>query len=210
MAIAMGLPLAVGLERIHTEYAPPAGLGDVWTNLLCELRQLLSLQFWLWGRDVRDADGGNGLVRYGFERCPAPNAPGHSRYALLTDTGRVTLWGWGMAWDNGERFALLLPRSFRVPQLMLPESTSDSWRACETPLPLGPLEANEFTTILASTMPPALRWIAGYESWACVHAGRQIEPGHDFPVIANREELPARWEHLSGACQDALRGGTRM
>jgi hypothetical protein len=161
---------------------------------LTELRQLLALQFWLWGSDVRHP-GGNRLVEFGMERHPASEAPGHSRYECAWGPGRVALWGWAMALLDTGPYALLLLRSFRVPVLIIPSDAYCTWKPDDLPLPIGNTDAGDYLAVLERDMPPALMWIASYERWIGeTTPSLAIPPGHDFPSITCRPELAARWE----------------
>ena len=161
---------------------------------LTELRQLLSLQFCLWGRDVRNP-GGNRLVEFGMQRHPAPGGPGHSRYECAWGPGRVVLWGWGMTILGGSPYAVLLLRSFRVPVLIIPAHAYRTWKQSELPIPVGNSGADVYLAALGRAMGPIMQWIAGYERWVdATTPSVAIPPGHDFPSLTCRSELAPRWE----------------
>lgn len=57
---------------------------------------LLNQQCWLWGQDVRRAEG-NLLLELGFQRTPAPaNQQGCTQYTRLRAGVELRLWGFGV------------------------------------------------------------------------------------------------------------------
>lgn len=174
---------------------------------LSELRQLLALQFWLWGQDVR-SPGGNRLVQLGMSRHPAPGSPGHSRYEDGHGMQRIVLWGWGMALVDEGLFALLLPRSFRVPVLIIPAHVRCAWKAQDLPFPVGKPAVEADLSVLLRSMGAALEWIAGYERRvAAMTPPVAIAPGHDFPPVTTRSELAALWQAQANAWTLPGQGG---
>ncbi|CAN5453960.1 hypothetical protein BH09CHL1_BH09CHL1_07560 [soil metagenome] len=78
-----------------------------------QIKPALQHQGWLWGKDVRCAEG-NRLVAFGFERVPAPVHCSDSvtTYRLQAPDLAITLWSYGVAalapeWDE----AILLERA---------------------------------------------------------------------------------------------------
>jgi hypothetical protein len=122
-------------------------------------RQLLNQQCWLWGLDVKRADG-NLLLLYGFERLRPPiGESGSSQYTLtLSGDLRVMLWGFGMYF--GGKHGIYLNRFDFVP------------RSAE---PAGQWQAQAMTSLPRckdrALLPATLRWIGDYERWVASTAG---------------------------------------
>lgn len=118
---------------------------------------LLHAQCWLWGHDVRRAEG-NLLLEQGFERVRAPkNVCGCSQYTLVLEDGlQLRLWGFGLflGRPRGDAFeGLYVNRYAFTPWYST--LRGDVW------------EAHRFKRLPRSTDWPllarALRWVEMYE-----------------------------------------------
>ncbi|WP_263356404.1 hypothetical protein [Acidicapsa ligni] len=114
-------------------------------------RALLHQQCWLWGRDIKRAEG-NLLLHYGFDRIREPGGTsGFSQYTLsLPGNLYVRLWGFGIYFGYAE--GVFLNRFDFVPRAT---SLQDGWQSLEmTGLP----RAQDL-----SLFPSVLRWMSSYE-----------------------------------------------
>jgi hypothetical protein len=94
-------------------------------------RILLNQQCWLWGQDVRRAEG-NLLLDFGFERLRAPEEiTGSSQYTLaLGKNDFLRLWGFGLFMEaSGEAFISTAMTSLRGSHRQL-EKAGNRWRRC--------------------------------------------------------------------------------
>jgi len=123
---------------------------------------LLNQQCWLWGQDIKRAEG-NLLLLHGFERLRAPaGQSGSSQYTLrvgvagengLEEPLQVRLWGFGVYF--GRERGIFVNRFEFMPRAA---ELADLWQGRE----MTQLRRARDLALL----PPALRWIASYEAWA--------------------------------------------
>lgn len=161
---------------------------------LREGRTLLHQQCWLWGQDVRRAEG-NLLIERGFTRLRAPEgSAASSQYTLLEGDGVVRLWGFGLffgvntGWDYS---GIYLNRYEFRPRLV--RIARDIWQS---------FEAFECATLDPGTelSASACRWIAEYEAWVLREHGLSYRVGclarwskRGIPAA----QLPARWRGVA-------------
>lgn len=105
-------------------------LGDRWVN---EASQLLDLQLWCWGMDIRAA--GNLLLQAGARKTPCPRPhPCGSRYEWGWEESTLVLWGHGISFGNARNGRLFLRRSGFAPLLANdPRRTDFGWSIDELP-----------------------------------------------------------------------------
>lgn len=175
---------------------------------------LLNQQFWLWGQDIRRAEG-NALLRHGFTRQrPPAGVRGSSAYTLDLGAGRaVTLWGFGFAYRDPAAGSLYVSR-FRLAPLLLGtpgNGLSQVWEPTRLPPRRKPTSADDWARAHALLV-PALRWVSAYEHWvvavlgleyrqACVAAWRR--------PMCQAEQVAGRWQRLASRCDATLRRAVR-
>jgi hypothetical protein len=95
--------------------------------------ELLHLQCWLWGCDIRRA-GGNLLLEYGFSRQRPPSgAVGSSAYLMALESGtHVVLWGFGAFYGNPAERVASISGGTSLPQCGLRRSTRSVCPGCPT------------------------------------------------------------------------------
>jgi hypothetical protein len=105
-------------------------LGDRWVN---EASQLLDLQLWCWGMDIRAA--GNLLLQAGARKTPCPRPhPCGSRYEWVREDSTLVMWGHGISFGNARNGRLFLRRSGFAPLLANdPRQTDFGWSIDEIP-----------------------------------------------------------------------------
>ena len=121
---------------------------------------LLHQQCWLWGQDIKRAEG-NLLLLHGFDRLRPPEGmSGSSQYSLRLGSGlQIRLWGFGLFFGGEEGIFLnrfdFTPREAQIGQC---------WQGIDamTDLPRASLR---------SSLPEALRWIGAYEAWVLRSCG---------------------------------------
>jgi hypothetical protein len=156
---------------------------------------LLHQQCWLWGQDIKRAEG-NLLLQHGFQRLrPAPGQSGSSQYTLqLGDTLHVRLWGFGMYFGRDQ--GLFMNRFEFIPRIA---ELSDLWQAQKmTHLP----RASDL-----SLLPIALRWIADYEQWVLTTRGSSYRSAcfqNWKAAVGTPHRLPTLWQQLAEAVETAL------
>jgi hypothetical protein len=180
------------LESLNPSQSPTPRLS---TSIRQSGRALLNQQCWLWGQDIKRAEG-NLLLQHGFQRLrPAPGQSGSSQYTLqLGDTLHVRLWGFGMYF--GREQGIFLNRFECIPRRA---ELSDLWQAQEmTQLP---------RAIDLSLLPAALRWITGYEQWVLTTCGASYRStclrGWEA-AVGTPHLLPTLWQQLAEDVQNAL------
>ena len=126
-------------------------------------RILLNQQCWLWGQDVRRAEG-NLLLDFGFERLRAPEEiTGSSQYTLALDKNDfLRLWGFGLFYGC-ERGGIYINRYDFTPRLAW--ATRKGWQSAEE---MRSLPAASDTLLLEK----AIGWIADYEQWVLKNYGK--------------------------------------
>lgn len=169
---------------------------------------LLVQQCWLWGRDVRRAEG-NLLVEYGFERAvPAQREWGSSCYTYVVPTGEtVRLWSFGVMYSDEARGGVLLQKTSAVPLLVAPRyALAPAWRRehiATAREPRFPADARR----MLSLFPSMLAWIGAYEQWVVDTLGADyrrdcIEACPDR--CCDPTEIPAKWWEAAAHWREVL------
>ncbi len=123
---------------------------------------LLDQQMWCWGQDIGYPEG-NLLIRYGFQRIPAPK---DSRYSSTYRRGCWGLWGFGL-WYGG----LFLKRHDFRPLLAEPGTSQPLvWCADELPPLHRPTHSTEVGAA-GALLWAAVQQIVRYEIWTAEHTG---------------------------------------
>ncbi len=168
------------LKRTHS---PPWLEGEV----LREANRLFDLQVWLWGQDVLHTRG-NGLIRFGFDRHPAPaNTQATSMYRLPLSHGRrVTLRGFGLFYSDCRLGRIFLERFVFQPRwtatLDLPDNAWFRPLIKDLRCPVDAPTLKKCQRLLRG----AIRWIIRYEDWAWTTLGH-----------AHRQRAVAKWRELN-------------
>lgn len=147
-------------------------------------RVLLDQQCWLFGCDIRRAQG-NLLLTHGFTRHrPPAEVEASTQYRLELPNGcLVCLWGFGILYgDPATKAGVFLNRFDFSPQLA-PQSDfgPSAWKPEDLP-GLRSIRSASEVRLARTLVPAALEWIAEYESWVMEHAG-----------IAYRRACLERW-----------------
>jgi hypothetical protein len=129
---------------------------------------LLNRQMWAFGRDVLHPDG-NLLVRYGFERLPAPNARWHSAYVLPINAQQSLMaWGFGLWWRDLSVGSIFLKRYDFRPQFTASSALPQVWAVENLPsLTAEPTDRPSALTLLAALLDA----LASYEAWVLAVCG---------------------------------------
>ncbi len=151
--------------------------------------QLLHVQCWLWGQDVRRS-AGNLLVEQGFARLPAPaGVTGCTQYTRVLQCGAcLRLWGFGFLFAEAEGVFLrryeFVPR--RVPEVV------DTWAAME----LNRCEVCREFRLVARALWEVARMEAAVQAAEGVEYRRRCLTGLKgrAPLV---EALPERWAALA-------------
>jgi hypothetical protein len=152
--------------------------------------QLMHRQCSFWGRDIKHHTG-NLLLRYGGTKAKDPQGVA-SRYTWDSDGERVSLWGFGMFYSQGNAPGILLQRYAFEPRLL--EATfHDAWSAASTePWHIDSPADGPRMRLLAG----AIRWIERYESWA-LEQPAVYRPLTDYDFDLGRGHTTAReWQEL--------------
>lgn len=152
-------------------------------------KALLNQQCWLWGQDIKRAEG-NLLLLYGFERLRPPDGlSGSSQYTLsLPGNLNVRLWGFGIYF--GAESGIFLNRFEFIPR---EARMADLWQAREmTGLP----RARSFSLLVQM-----LRWIGAYEAWVLRSFGPEYRKsclcGWQGPATKRPDLIPKAWNELA-------------
>jgi hypothetical protein len=185
-------PKPLGLESLNPSQSPPPRLSP---SIRRSGLALLNQQCWLWGQDIKRAEG-NLLLQHGFQRLrPEPGQSGSSQYTLqLGDTLHVRLWGFGMYF--GREQGLFMNRFDFIPRTA---ELSDLWQAQEM---TQPPRASDL-----SQLPVALRWIADYEQWVLTTCGASYRSAcllNWEAAVGTPDCLPTLWQHLAESVEAAL------
>jgi len=167
--------------------------------------ELLDQQLWFCGRDVLH-EGGNGLLRFGFERVrPPASQAAASAYVLPLDDGRrVVLWGFGVFYGDDALGGLFLRRYGFAPRLT-PAAAAPRTAVASSDLPLRtPATADEARRARA-LLTGAMRWLAAYERWAQATFGLSFRRQGiaERPRRKRRrltvapEQLPEAWDAIA-------------
>jgi hypothetical protein len=170
--------------------------------------ELLHLQCWLWGCDIRRAEG-NLLLAYGFSRQRPPSgAAGSSAYLMALESGVcVVLWGFGAFYGNPAEGGVYLRRYEFTPVRTAPLNAQrlpwlpDRIRPADIP-PEPDVRQRMHRQFVA-----LLEWIAQYEMWVrntygLAYRRRCAEEStkHTFRIAI--EQLVEEWQHLAHRCAD--------
>lgn len=167
------------------------------------LAELLDQQMWFFGRDIQHPDG-NLLLRFGFAReRPPVEVSGTSRYAIITPTGSLTLWGWGALWRDREPFALLLRRHGPGPRLVAATNAPDQVWA-HTALTNARAAASDEVGRVGTLLADFADWVHGYERWVRATCGEswRVECAELRPRHVRRKQVVApaqyvqRWQQM--------------
>ncbi len=141
-----------------------------WLPLPARLRQrgaeLLHLQCWLWGCDIRRPEG-NLLLEYGFSRQRPPvGAAGSSAYMKTTDADMViVLWGFGAFCGSPANGGVYLKRYEFTPQYIPRIDTRRlPWLPDQMRVTVIPRET-DVQQRMRRQFVALLEWIAQYETW---------------------------------------------
>jgi hypothetical protein len=166
--------------------------------------RLLAQQFWLFGWDIRRAEG-NLLVEFGFQKHRPPDGSRvmASRYTcVFPDQRAVVLWGFGLYWHDPALGGMYLPRSAFSPLVRTcTELPSDAWDPdhIDGLAPARTVLARDRRRIL---LLDALGWIREYERAVAALAGiayrSQAVQGWKRPCGA-AIELPSQWQGIIDA-----------
>lgn len=168
--------------------------------------ELLHLQCWLWGCDIRRPEG-NLLLEYGFSRQrPPAGAAGSSAYLWTAESDTIiVLWGFGAFYGSPVNGGVYLRRYEFAPRYVpwidprrLPW-LPDQMRAAVIPAEpdVQPQLRQQFTGLL--------EWIARYEMWvrdSCGLAYRQhcVAESAKHPFRIPVERLAEEWQQLAQQC----------
>lgn len=147
---------------------------------------LLHQQCWCWGQDVRRPEG-NLLLGYGFDRSrPPAHVSGSSRYTLHREGRRITLWGFGIAWEYDGCGGIYVNRYCFVPRWMGQAASVDTvWQASQLAGVSRPCTRREIRRS-RRLLQQLMRFIAGYERWVTANYG-----------IDYRRRTLAGWSHTN-------------
>lgn len=113
---------------------------------------LLNQQCWLWGQDVRRAEG-NLLLELGFERQRPPDGQqGCTQYTRVCAGAELRLWGFGFYYRDGDSGLYLNRYAFTPQHATLHEAV---WTAGAVPV--------QPTAVECGTMAAAVRAVAALE-----------------------------------------------
>jgi hypothetical protein len=166
---------------------------------------LLNQQCWLWGQDIKRAEG-NLLLLHGFERLRAPaGQSGSSQYTLRVGRGEdeleeplhVRLWGFGMYF--GRERGIFLNRFHFLPRAA---ELADLWQGRE----MTQLRRARDLALL----PAALRWVASYEGWVRdgFGAGYRRACLRDWEAaVGDPATIASAWQELASDAEAALADG---
>lgn len=170
--------------------------------------ELLHLQCWLWGCDIRRAEG-NLLLEYGFLRQRPPSgAVGSSAYLTTLESGaHVVLWGFGAFHGDPTEGGIYLKRYEFTPVWTAPLNVQRlPWLPDQIRPATSPLEP-ETRQQMHRQFVALLAWIAQYEMWVhntfgLAHRHRCAEEStkHSFRIAIER--LVEEWQHLAQQCAD--------
>ncbi len=164
---------------------------------------LLHFQCWLWGCDIRRAEG-NLLLEYGFSRQRPPSgAVGSSAYLMALESGAcVVLWGFGAFYGNPAEGGVYLKRYEFTPVWTAPLNAQ---RLPWLPDQIHPADIPpepETRQRMHRQFVALLEWIVQYEMWvrdSCGLAYRQQcaaeSTRHTFRIPVER--LVEEWQQLA-------------
>lgn len=175
-------------------------------RILKPANRLLEQQFWLWGCDIRRAEG-NILAHLGFEKLKAPPATGLtiSQYRVpLSITSTLALWGFGVCLSDDLEGSVFVPRAglrprFRCAAICTDAAWEPTWFE-RMPLPCSNGEVAASYRLTGQL----IDWIAWYEGRVLEIAGpayrqRSIEAWKR--PIANAAPLADQWRDVGVVLQ---------
>ncbi len=178
-----------------------------WLPLPAHIRRrgadLLHLQCWLWGCDIRRAEG-NLLLEYGFGRQrPPANSAGSSAYLLsVAPDATIVLWGFGAFCGNPADGGVYLKR-YEFSPLYIPTLNTQRlpWlpdQVCAAALPPSPDVQQQMHHAFIAL----LEWIIRYEIWVLETCGlayrRQCASSWTKqPFRVQVEHLVEEWQQLA-------------
>ncbi|MEZ4553709.1 MAG: hypothetical protein R3B59_07355 [Dehalococcoidia bacterium] len=167
--------------------------------------EMMDRQCSLWGADVKH-EGGNLLVRHGFERHPPANGVGSSCYILPHADATVVLRGYGCFYRTAAHGEVFIPRFDFVPRY-----TSCPGEPIEAIVPAYADRHGRPSTLewaaAGQLFLRALHWIGHYERWVCAELGPEVVREPSLPRDPAARS-PLAWAHAWGAltadCEVAL------
>ena len=152
-------------------------------------QHLLSQQCWLWGQDVKRAEG-NLLMAFGFERLRPPDETvGSTQYTLSLANGlHIRLWGFGMYF--GAEVGIYVNRYKFIPHSA---EFTEGWQGADA---MRTLPRSRELLLLAQ----AADWIASYESWVLREIGlpyRQRALREWEERVCKADDIAVCWQQLS-------------
>ncbi len=128
--------------------------------------KILHHQLWFFGKDILH-EGGNLLIRYGFEKFGVPDGKtgGNSYRLVLNDTQEIALFGFGIFFGNQNLGGIFLkryefePNLLSVSKLQLP-----IWQSDLLPIRKLPKSFEEIkqANLLIDSL---IIWVLDYEKW---------------------------------------------
>lgn len=142
-------------------------------GVLGPANRLLNQQFWLWGCDIRRAEG-NLLAELGFTKAKSPPESGVdiSQYrSSLTPHRTLTLWGFGLWLGDDSLGGIFIPRSgFKPRCTRVALETTDAWQPAWFEGVTDPAGSDDIA-VYRHLLVDALEWIAWYEERVLEIAG---------------------------------------
>lgn len=183
-----------------------------WLPLPASIQQrgaeLLHLQCWLWGCDIRRPEG-NLLLEYGFSRQrPPAGAAGSSAYLWTAETDAIiVLWGFGAFCGSPVDGGVYLKRYEFAPRYVPRiETRRLPWLPNQVRAAVIPREP-DIQQRMGRQFTNLLEWIAQYETWVRDSCGLEYRrqcasesTKHTFRIAVDR--LVEEWQQL--AQQSAL------
>lgn len=174
----------------------PAQVHTFGLGLFCQ-------QCWLWGRDVRRAEG-NALIDYGFSRQRTPEGTkGSSAYRYDLDSKcSVVLWAFGMFYGDIATGGVYLNRYTFTPVLL---SCMNDQPLPHQPDQLPPPCDNHTNEAVRALFCGALGWIVAYETWVAATLGvpyrqRCVDDWKLGPWRVDAKQIIPSWRHVVSQC----------
>lgn len=167
--------------------------------------ELLHHQCWCFGKDVR-FDGGNLLIRYGFERFQSPlEADGSTAYRFQIDPERaLILWGFGVFYRENRNFGIYLHRYKFIPQVIESNNLKlPIWKSEQLAPRRFPQESEEIRRTGEVTANLS-DFIVGYETWISENAekGWRKRCLKEWRLTRlSPSEIVKGWQKLSKICR---------
>lgn len=169
---------------------------------------LLDQQLWCFGRDIRHSDG-NLLIRFGFERSPAPNpVTESSAYLLRGRSGcQTVLWGFGLFYGEEGYGGIFLRRYASAPRWTVAHRVPECvWKPEGLSSMNWPCNAQE-QALANHLFEGAAAWLAEYEEWVLNIAG--IDYRHAClrrwtKKFVAPELVPQEWRRIAAAIKEGF------